>query len=337
MTPRARLPRPPRSIFRALALLGVVVLAWSGGEAQPPGRTYRIGVLDNAFGPASPSLLGLRAGLKAEGLEEGREVKLDIRSTGSDEKLTATLAAALARENPDVIVAFGESETRAAKAAAPQIPVVFTQVADPVAVGLVPSVARPGGHVTGVANLFAELVPKRLELARELVPNLRRVLLVYDAQDAATAAGARRAQETAAGLKLNVVVRPVRSQEEAVRELKTAGARDVLLAPGTLNLSIMELVLNLNLYAVAPAIFASSFWVQAGGVASYGADYYAESVQAARLVARILRGTPPADLPIEGVNKLELAINRKTLQAFGLAIPKALAARADRVFEKIGE
>ena len=122
-----------------------------------------------------------------------------------------------------------------------------------------------------------------------------------------------------------------------MRELKTASARDVLLAPATLNLNIMELILNLNLYRVAPAIFPSAFWVQAGGTASYGADYYAEGVQAARLVAKVLRGARPADLPVEGVNKLELALNRKTLKAFDVTIPTSLAVRVDRVFEGIGE
>jgi putative ABC transport system substrate-binding protein len=319
-----------------LVLLGVILVS-SDTNAQPSGRPYRIGVLNNAFVPGSPPVMGLKAGIKAEGLEEGRDVRFDVRSTGSEVKKTALLAAELAKENPDVIVAFGENETQAVKAAAPQTPIVFTQIADPVAIGLVSSVARPGGNVTGVANLFAELVPKRLELAKELMPNLRRVLVVYDAQDPASAAAARKAQETAPRLKLNVVVRAVRTKEEAVHELKAASAQDVLLAPATLNLSIMELILNLNLYAVAPAIFPSSFWVQSGGVASYGVDYYAEGVQVARLVAKILRGARPADLPVEGVDKIELAINRKTLQAFGAQIPPVLAARADRIFEGIGE
>ena len=336
MTSRMRFPLRSSCAFAALLLIGVV-LESSGATAQPQGQPYRIGVMNNAFVPGSPPVMGLRAGIKAEGLEEGRDVRFDVRSTGSDEKRAALLAAALAKENPDVIVAIGENEARAAKAAAPQIPIVFTQVADPVAVGLVASVARPGGLLTGVSNLFTELVPKRLEMAKELMPNLRRVLFVYDAQDAASAAGARKAQETAPSLKLNVVVRPVRTQEEAVRELKTASARDVLLAPATMNLNIMDLILNLNLYAVAPAIFPSSFWVQAGGVASYGVDNYAEAVQAARLVAKILRGARPADLPVEGVNKIELAVNRKTLQAFGVTISTALAVRVDRVFEGIGE
>src|SRR5262249_13416982 len=159
-----------------------------------------------------------------------------------------------------------ERETRAARAAAPQTPVVFIQIADPVAIGLVTSVARPGGSVTGVADLRTDLVPKRLELAKELVPNVRRVLVVYDVQDAASAAAAQQARETAPSLNLNVVVRAVRTQEEAVRELKTATARDVVLAPATHTLRLLELILNLNLYTVAPATFASSFWVQAGGV-----------------------------------------------------------------------
>jgi ABC-type uncharacterized transport system substrate-binding protein len=336
MTSLARLPMRSRLALSALVLIAIS-LGSSGTDAQPQGRPYRIAVLNNSFGSGSPTVKGLRAGIKAEGLEEGRDVEFDIRSTAAEESRIPALAAALARENPDVIVTVGEKETRAMKAAAPQTPVVFVQIADPVAIGLVTSVARPRGLVTGVADLRTDLIPKRLELAKELMPNLRRVLVVYDAQDAESAAAARQAQETAPSLKLNVVVRAVRSQEEAVRELKTATARDVLLAPATHSLRIMELILNLNLYAVAPAIFGSSFWVQAGGVASYGVDNYAEAVQAARMVAKILRGARPADLPIEGVNKLEMAINRKVVQAFGLTISPALAVRADRVFEGVGE
>ena len=328
-----------RARWRALAglvLLGVL-LASSGVGAQSRGRPYRVGVLNNAFLPGTPPINGLRAGIKAEGLEDGRDVKFDIRNTGSDDKKTVELAAALAKEQPHVIVTVGAAEAKAARTAAPQIPIVFMLVPDPVADGLVASIARPGGHLTGISNLYTELMPKRVELARELVPNLRCVLFVYDAQDLASAGGARAAQEAAAALKVNVALRPVRTQDEAVRELKTATARDVILAPAMLNLNIIELILNLNLYMVSPAIFSASFWVQAGGVASYGVDYHAEGLQAARLVVKILRGARPADLPVEGANKIELAINRKTLQAFGLTIPPGLALRVDQVFEKVGE
>jgi putative ABC transport system substrate-binding protein len=146
--------------------------------------------------------------------------------------------------------------------------------------------------LTGVSDLFAELVPKRLELAKELLPNLRRALFVYDALDPASAAGARKAMETAPSLKLNVVVRAVRTQEEAVREQKTASARDVLLAPATMNLNIMELILNLNLYVVAPAIFPSSFWVRAGGVASYGNDEHLRITSSLRHPSPLFRPLP---------------------------------------------
>jgi putative ABC transport system substrate-binding protein len=144
-------------------------------------------------------------------------------------------------------------------------------------------------------------------------------------------------QETAPGLKIPVVGRAVRTHDEAVRELKTAGAGDVLLVPATVNLDIPEMILNLNLYGVAPAIFNNSFFVQGGGAASYGDDIYAEGLQAARLVAKILRGSRPEDLPVETVNKIELALNRKPLQAFGVTVSTALAGRVDRVFEGIGE
>ena len=330
MTPRSRCQ------VGAVVLIGVVLWS-SGARVQSQGRPYRIGVLNDTFTLASPTVTGLRAGIKAEGLEEGRDARFAVRSTGGDETKVAPLAAALVRENPDVVVALGERGTRAAMAAAPQIPVVFMQISDPVAAGLVSSVTRPGGSVTGISNLRADLVPKRLELAKALMPNLRRLLMVYDVQDAASVIDSQRAQEAASRLKLNIVIRAVRSQEEAVRELKTASARDVLLAPAAVNLNIMELVLNLNLYAVAPAIFPWSFWVQAGGAASYGPDLYAEGVQGARLVVKILRGARPADLPVEGTDKIELTVNRKTLRAFGMTIPTALAGRVDKVFEGIGE
>src|SRR5262245_54145444 len=326
-----------RRIGLAVVLTLGFLLAPDASLAQVHARPYLVGVLNNSFTPGAPVVKGLKTGLKTEGIEEGRDVRFDIRSTGGDERTAVTHAAALANENPAVLVTVGEKETKVASSAAPRTPIVFTQISDPVAAGLIASIARPGGRLTGITTLYTELVQKRLELAKELVPNLRRVLFVYDAQDSTSAAAARRAQETAPNLKVQVVVRTVRTRDEAVRELKMASAGDVLLTPATVNLDIVALILNLNLYGVAPAIFHTSFWVQAGGAASYGIDTYAEGVQAARLVAKILRGARPEELPAEGVNKIEVAINRRTVQAFGLTISTALMARADRIFEGIGE
>ena len=323
--------------IRLAVVLFVSILAPFAVDAQTATRPYRIGVLTSGFTVAGPTLKGLKAGLEGAGLVEGRDIVLDIHLTLGGAVSPTKLAAALVARSPDVIFTGGEAEAKAARVAAPRVPIVFAGVSDPVAAGLVASLARPGGRLTGVTDLHADLVPKRLELARELVPKLRRVLMVYDDHDPASASAARQAQEIAPRLKINLTARGVGSQQEAVRELKTAGAGDVILAPSSNNLDINDLVLNLNLWVVAPAIFSSSFWVQGGGVASYGVDFVAEGAQAARLVASVLRGARPEDLPVEGVNKVELTINRKTAQAFGLTISTALMARVDRIFEGIGE
>jgi len=194
--PRGRLALLSRSAVSAVVLIGAVLWS-SGASVQWQGRQYRIGVLNASFTAASPTVRGLREGIKAEGLEEGRDVRFDVRSTDGDETRVAPLMAAIVKESPDVIVTVGQRGTKAAVAAAPRTPVVFIQISDPVPVGLVSSVARPGGNGTGISDLRADLVPKRLELAKELMPNLRRVLLVYDVQDPASAADAQRAQEAA--------------------------------------------------------------------------------------------------------------------------------------------
>ena len=325
-----------REIWLVVVLIASVLASLTAG-AQTTSRPYRIGVLTSGFTPAGPTLKGLKAGLEAAGLVEGRNITLDIHLTSGGAESPAKLAAALATRNPDVIFTAGEAEAKAASAAAPRVPIVFAGVSDPVAAGLVASLARPGGRLTGVTDLHADLVPKRLELARELVPRLRRVLIVYDDEDLDSAAGARQAREIAPRFKINLTARGVRTHQEAVSELKTAGPGDVILAPSSNNLDINDLVLNLNLWVVAPAIFPSSFWVQGGGVASYGVDLVAQGAQASRLVASILRGARPEDLPVEGVNKIELTINRKTARAFGLVISPSLQARVDHIFEGIGE
>jgi len=333
--PRARTMNP--RAMCCTALLIAVMISPSTAGSQAAKQLHRVGILNGEPTVATPTIQGLKAGLRAEGLQEGRDLVFDIRPTQGEQAAAIKLAAVVANGKPDVIVTVGEHEARAASAAAPRIPVVFTKIGDPVAIGLVNSLSHPGGQLTGISDLIVDLVPKRLEIAKELVPNLRRVLAVYHAQDPVSAAAARKALETAPRLRIRVEARSVETQTEAVRELRTAGPRDVILAPAIPNLDITALVLNLNLYVVAPAIFANSFWVQAGGVASYGVDQRAQGVQAARLVAKILRGARPQDLPVERADKIELTINRKTIQAFGLMIPPSLEVRVDRVFEGIGE
>lgn len=316
-----------------LSVAGGILSAPAPSEAQQAKRPYRIGVLHQAFAPNIPPVEGLKAGLKAIGFEEGRDVTFDIRFSRGDPQATSAAAAALVKAEVDLIFAAQQEPTRAAKAATQTIPIVFTGVGDPVAAGIVRTVAQPGGNLTGVSSLSAELAPKRLEILKAIVPNLRRVWALYHADDSSSLASARKAQEVAPRLKLEVIAQPVRSPEEAAQHLKALRAGDGLLSPPGSVMNIPGLLLDVHLFSKVPAVFESTFWVNAGGLVSYGTDFYAEGTQAARLVARILRGARPRDLPVEDASKIELALNLKTARALGLTIPREILARADQVFE----
>jgi putative ABC transport system substrate-binding protein len=302
-------------------------------DAQQARRPYRIGVLHTGFFEEIPSVAGLKDGLKASGLAEGRDVTFDIRFTRGKLEEAPTLAATLAKTGPDLLVAQQEHSARALKAATSKISIVFVEVGDPLAADLVASVPRPGGNITGVSSLATELTPKRLEILKATFPGVRRVWAVYHADDLSSGAAARKAQEVAAVLKLDVVAQAVRTREELVHHLKTLRPGDGLLSPPALTLNIPGVILDLELMSKWPALFYGTFWVQAGAVVSYGSDPHAEGVQAARLVARILRGERPQDLPVEGANKIELAINLKTARSLGITIPREILVRADRVIE----
>ena len=313
----------------ALAILGIPV-AGQAQQAKPP---YRIGVLHTAFFPSIPSVEGLKTGLKELGLDEGREVTFDIRFTRGSLEEAPIAAAALAREGVDLIFAQTEQTARAAKAATRTIPIVFVEVGDPVAAGLVASVPRPGGNITGVSSLATELTPKRLEILKAVFPGVRRVWAVYNADDFSSAAAARKAQDVAALLKLEMVVQAVQTPEELVGHLKTLRPGDGLLAPPAVTMNIPGVILDLELMSKWPALFYNTFWAQAGALVSYGSEPNAEGVQAARLVARILRGERPQDLPVEGTNKIELTINLKTARRLSVTVPQEILVRADRILE----
>jgi len=322
----------PETIFLlalVLSLIGMPIAA----EAQRAGRPYRIGVLHTAFFEEIPSVAGLKAGLKALGLEEGRDVTLDIRFTRGKPDEAPPAATALVKSGADLIVAQTEQSARAVKDATQTIPIVFVEVGDPVAAGLVTSIPRPGGNITGISSLATELTPKRLEILKAVFPGVRRVWAVYYADDLSSAEAARKAQAVASLLKLEVVARAVRTPEELVGHFKTLRSGDALLSPPAVTMNIPSVILDLELMSKWPALFYNTFWAQAGGLVSYGSDPHAEGVQAARLVARVLRGERPQDLPVEGANKIELAINLKTARSLGITIPRDILVRADRVIE----
>lgn len=313
------------AVLLAAALAG----AASAADAQPAGRAYRIGVLNEANAANHPAVEGLKAGLRELGLAEGRDVAFEIRFTQGDPAVARDGALAFAKNGVDLIFTSNEVPTRQAMAATATIPIVFTLVGDPVAAGIVAKLAAPQANVTGISSLTPELAVKRLELLKTLAPAARRVWAIHEADDRISAAAVANAMSAAGPLKLQLVARPVATREDLARALKEIRRGDALLAPDRGRLDIPGALLDRSLALRIPAVFTASFYVGYGGLTSYGADYYAEGFQAARLVARILRGVRPQELPVESADKLDVAVNLKTAADLGLTVPRKILLRAD--------
>ena len=311
---------------------------WNPAEAQQVRQAYRIGVLNEAQSEHDPTVQGLKAGLEELGLKEGRDVTFDIRFTKGETESTRVAAAALATAGVDLLFTSYEGPTQVAKDTTQKIPIIFTLVGDPVAANLLAGtlweadrLSHPGGNVTGVSSLAAELAPKRLEALKRLVPTLQRVWAVYYAADASALAAVQKGEEAAPRLNLRLVPKPVFNSEQVGRILRDLKPGDGLLAPDSNVLEIPALILKVSLAARIPAVFPTADWVARGGLVSYGPDYYAQGVQAARLVAKVLRGVRTQDLPVEGADRIDLAVNLKTAALLGVQVPPKVLLRADRV------
>jgi len=296
----------------AIVLVLVVLVAASPGLAQRTGPV-KIGVLSASWGPTT-GVVGLRDGLQALGYRENTDFVIGVRFTQGNAAELPAAARELVRIGAEILVTDGSGDAaKAAQTAAMgRIPVVFMGEIDPVARGLVPSLARPGGNVTGIANLDAELGPKRLEILRDMVPGLKRVLLPYDASEPAfeQMLGAYRAAARRLGLIL--VEKPLRTQDEARAAVAEIGKGQVdgIISPRWLTLNIPGFMLEAAARQAAPTMFHDSFFVERGGLASYAANTAQLGRQAARLVDRIIKGAKPADLPVEQPTTFELVIRR---------------------------
>lgn len=310
-----------------LALVGALPSPASAQGARPPSR---VGVLNDARAANHPTVEGLKAGLRDLGFEEGRDVIFDVALTNGDPERIRAAAAALVGAGVDVIFTSGETATLAAKAATQRIPIVFTLVGDPVGAGVVKSLAHPGGNLTGVSSLTAVLVAKRLEVLKTLAPRLRRVWAIAHDADPVSRTTATSALDASSRLGIEVVPRTVRTPDELEQIL--AGLRagdDALLVPDAATMDIPAVLLETSLARRIPAVFSAELWVSHGGLVSYGADYRAQGVQAARLAGKILRSAHPEDLPVEGAEGIVLAVNLKTAASLGLTAPRQLLFRAD--------
>jgi putative ABC transport system substrate-binding protein len=309
----------------ALALVGV--FPFQAGAQRP--SLSRVGVLNDARAANHPTVDGLKAGLRDLGLEEGRDVLFDIKLTDGNPAGMPAAAAALVKAGVDVLFTTNDAATLAAKAATHTIPIVFTLVGDPVAAGLVMSVAHPAGNLTGISSLTTELVPKRLEALKQLAPRLRRAWAIVHGADRASSAVIAKALEVASRFGLEIVPQTVVTQGDLDQTLERLRPGDALLVPDTGALDLSAVLLETSLARGVPAVFSSELWVSHGGLVSYGADYRAQGLQAARLVAKILRGARAGDLPVEGADRIVLAVNLKTAASLGLTAPRQVLFRAD--------
>jgi putative tryptophan/tyrosine transport system substrate-binding protein len=324
-----------RAFIAALAAVAAGAPLLLPAHAQTSG-VRRIGVIYHG-GAYEVSIEGLREGLRTAGLEEGRHVTLLLRNSQGDAAAAEAAARALERDDKvDVIVAIGTSATRAAKRATAKVPIVFTAGADPVAAGIVDSIATPTGRMTGFHFLTADLTAKRLEVLREIVPKLRRVVTFYNPGNRTAVSALEVARQAASKLGIAVAAHPVTSSQEIRDRLRTLAGGDAeayFFLSDALLTSHAALVLETANALGLPTMAHELGIVRSGALAGYGPDFRAVGRRPASYVARILAGSLPRDLPVEAFDQPALAINLKTAKAIGLDIPPLLLTRADEVIE----
>jgi putative tryptophan/tyrosine transport system substrate-binding protein len=313
---------------------GVVPLRSALVNAQEL-RPRRIGVILHG-GPWYAVIDGLRRGLKQLGLVEGKEFVLEIRDTGGSLNAVADTARNLEREKVNLIFTVATSVSLAAKQATQSVPIVFFAGTDPVAVKLVESMSRPGNRLTGVYARATDVTGKRLELLREIVPNIRRVVTFYDPGNPAANEAAKEGREAAQALRLEFIERHVTSVEQLQNDLRAfrAGEADAYFAVSDAMIDTQTgAIIDLAVSKKLPTMFYQPSAVEEGGLAAYSWDLVEIGRVSARHVQRVLGGISPSDLPVEGIDRLLLTINLKAARQIGLSIPESILTRADKVFE----
>jgi putative ABC transport system substrate-binding protein len=326
----------PRRAFLASFAAGAVTqpfVAWAQQAAMPV-----IGFLNGASSDGIPfATAAFRQGLREAGYVEDQNVAVEFRWADNQLDRLPAMVADLVHRQVTVIVAGGTPATLAAKAAAPTIPIVFEISADPVQLGLVASLDRPGGNVTGVTQLNVEVAQKRLELLRELLPAARVIALLINPADSVLGdaqMGEVLAAARAVGVELPVLkAESERDFESVFLSLKQLRAEGLVVAVGGLFTTHAEQLARLAIRHAMPTIYKGREFTAAGGLLSYGSDL-GESYRLAGLQAgRILKGDQPANLPVQQATKIELYVNLKTAKALGINVPLPLSGRADELFE----
>ena len=322
--------------WRPVAAILLLLIAPLAGDAQPPAKFARIGLLTLAVAPSTPLAEAFRQGLREHGYVEGQNLAFEYRyAEGRADRLPA-LAAELVRLKVDVIVTESNMAALAAKSATETIPIVMAIAGDPVKAGVVGSLARPGGNVTGLTLMHPELSGKRLQLLKEAVPRIALVAVIWNPTDPAAVDFLRETEVAARSLGLRLHVIEARAPAEldaAFKAVADARPSAFFTLPGGMFQDNQTRILEFAKKNRLPGVFPNRVFVEAGGLISYGPNLAASSRRAAAFVDKLLKGAKPADLPIEQPTKFELVINLKTARALGLTIPASVLVRADQAIE----
>jgi putative ABC transport system substrate-binding protein len=318
-----------------IAALGGAAVGWPlAAHAKQPARLPTVGLLTpDASGWIAETAAFIER-LSQLGWIEGRTITIEYRWSEGRPERVAEIATEFVRQKVDVIVAYGGA-VAALKQATAVIPIVFAIAGDPVGSGFVASLARPGGSATGMSLQNTDTTGKRLELLRDVVPNLRRLAIMFNADYPSTVRETGEVQAVAHTLGLEVALHEIRRAEDVAPVFETLKSQaDALYVVGdTLILANRTPIVTLALGSRLPTIFDNRVNVQAGGLMSCGANFPALFQRAAEYVDKILRGAKPSDLPVEQPTKFDLVVNLKTAKALGLTMPTALLATADEVIE----
>jgi putative tryptophan/tyrosine transport system substrate-binding protein len=319
-----------------ISLLAGAAAAWPlAARAQQTAKLPTIGVLGSATpSTQAPRFAAFVQRLRELGWIEGRTIAIEYRWTKGRPERVAEIAAEFVQRKVDVIVTNGPS-VATLKQATSIIPIVFAVAKDPVGGGLVTSLSRPGGNVTGLSVQEVDTAGKRIELLREVVPRLRRLAIMVDVGYPSAVLEMGELQAAARALGLEVAPLEIRRGEDIAPAFEALGVQaDALyVSQDALTVAYNTRIITLALGARLPTMFAARNFVQAGALMSYGPNFLALFRRAAELVDKILRGTKPGDIPIEQPTKFDLVINLTTAKAIGLDVPATLLARADEVIE----
>jgi putative ABC transport system substrate-binding protein len=315
------------------------VAAWPLMARAQPTRVARIGYVSGTGNAADrgPFVEALQQGMRDHGYVDGKDFVIEYRGAEGRQARVPELVAELVQAKVDVLVTPFPTATSAAKHATDTIPIVMVTSIDPIANGIIDSLAKPGGNITGLFTLAADLSAKRLEFLKDLVPKLARVGILVDAVEPVVATGYRDYEESARALQVETRSLEVRGPDPDLdAAIKTAlewRAEALIIVTSSLLFANRKAIADLALKSRLPTAYQGSDWVVAGGLMSYSADELAVFRRAAYYVDRILKGAKPSDLPVEQPTKFWLAINLKTAKALGLTVPPSLLARADEVIE----